>query len=95
MSELQRHGDLASVLKEREIPPSVRSEYVTAREGFDEADYISTEGIEPSLKAPIVPRLTRLLSVVYGDSRASDHAQEFVGIWREFGKSQSTLESWL
>jgi len=36
-----------------------------------------------------------LLSVVFGGTRALDQSQELVGIWREFGKSQSTLESWM
>lgn len=95
IAELQRHGDLASVLKARGIPPSEREEYLVARESFDEAEYISTKGVNLSLKAPIVPRMQRLLSVVFGGTRALDQSQELVGIWREFGKSQSTLESWM
>ncbi|MHA2041729.1 MAG: hypothetical protein ACW975_07695, partial [Candidatus Thorarchaeota archaeon] len=62
---------------------------------YDEASYISTDGIILALNPPLVPRLVRLLTMIMAEERANEIARQFVRAWRKFGTHQESLEQWL
>ncbi len=93
--QLQRFGGLKYLLKARGLTPSEREEYIRAREVFDEPNYMSTNGVDLTLKPPIVPRLTRMLGPVLGREKTETKVRELVRLWKKFGKEQSTLESFV
>ncbi|MHA3962770.1 MAG: hypothetical protein AM325_004445, partial [Candidatus Thorarchaeota archaeon SMTZ1-45] len=75
--------------------PSEREEYLQAREVFNESTYMTTNGIELSLKPPIITKLVRVLSPAFGKATAEAKTREMVRLWKMFGKTQSTLEQWV
>ncbi len=93
--ELQRYGGLRYLLKARGLTPSEREEYIRAREVFDEPSYMSTNGVDLTLKPPVVTRLTRILGLAWGREKAETKTKEIVRLWKKFGKEQSTLESFV
>ncbi|MHA1949874.1 MAG: hypothetical protein ACXAAO_07565 [Candidatus Thorarchaeota archaeon] len=93
--ELQRYGGLENLLKARGLTHSEREEYIHAREVFDEPSYISTTGVDLSLKPPVVTRLSHLLGPVLGMDKAESKTRELVRLWKDFGNTQSTLESFV
>jgi flap endonuclease-1 len=93
--ELQKHGGLAYLLRARGLTPSEREEYILAREVFDEPTYMSTKGVDLTLKPPVVTRLNRILRPALGKEKAESKTREMVSLWKKFGKEQSTLESYV
>jgi flap endonuclease-1 len=92
---LQRHGSLEGLLKARGFGRIERKEFMDGREAFDEASYISTEGISLALNPPIVPRLVRMLTMIMAEESAEKISRQFVKSWRKFGTYQESLEQWL
>ena len=92
---LQRHGSLEALLKAIGYGRIDRKEFMEGREAFDEASYISTEGIVHTLNPPLYPKLVRMLSVIMAKERAEEIGHEFVKLWKRFGSHQETLEQWL
>lgn len=93
--ELQRYGGLAYLLRARGLTPSEREEYIRAREVFDEPTYMSVNGVDLTLKPPVVTRLTRLLGPALGKEKAEVKTREMVRLWKMFGNTQSTLENFV
>jgi 5'-3' exonuclease len=93
--ELRKHGGLAYLLKARGLSPSEREEYIQAREVFTEPAYMSTNGVDLTLKPPVVPRLSRILTPARGREKAEAKTEELVRLWKKFGREQSTLESYV
>lgn len=92
---LQRHGGLEGLLKSRGYGRREREPFIQAREAFDEGGYISVAGVTLQLNPPIVPRLIRMLISLMSEERAEAIGKQFVGLWRQFGCRQETLEQWL
>ncbi|MHA1903669.1 MAG: hypothetical protein ACW968_06230 [Candidatus Thorarchaeota archaeon] len=92
---LQRYGSLVPVLKAKGVRASERESFVLAREVFDEPSHISVKGIEVTIKPPIVPRLVKILTPVMGQERAEVRTADFVRLWKDFGKEQTTIEQWV
>jgi flap endonuclease-1 len=92
---LQRYGSLEALLKARGYGRIDRKEFMEGREAFDEASYISTDGIVHTLNPPLYPKLVRMLSVIMAEERAAEISHEFVKLWKQFGSHQETLEQWL
>lgn len=92
---LQKYGGLEPLLKARGYSSSEREDYLDAREVFDEALYLSTDGIEVRLNPPLIPKILRALEMVMSTEYAQDVTQKLTSLWRSFGNHQSTLEQWL
>jgi 5'-3' exonuclease len=92
---LQRYGGLESLLKARGYSPIERREFMDGREAFDEASYISTQGIILDLNPPLVSKLMKLLTIFMVEERAEEIKLQFVKLWKQFGTRQETLEQWL
>ncbi|MFX0054580.1 MAG: hypothetical protein ACFFAX_15510 [Promethearchaeota archaeon] len=92
---LQRHEELEALLKARGYNPIERREFMDGREAFDEASYISTNGLFLDLNPPLVSKLTGMLTMFMAEDRAEEITRQFVGLWRKFGTHQETLEQWL
>ncbi|MHA2300474.1 MAG: hypothetical protein ACXACD_05925, partial [Candidatus Thorarchaeota archaeon] len=92
---LQRHGGLEALLKAKGYGRNDRKEFMDGREAYDEAGYLSTDGITLSLNPPIVPKLIRMLTMIMPEERANEIGRQFVGLWRKFGTHQESLEQWL
>ncbi|MFW9803480.1 MAG: hypothetical protein ACFFFC_12545 [Candidatus Thorarchaeota archaeon] len=92
---LQRHGGLEALLKARGYGPIERREFMDGRQAFDEASYISTNGLFFDLNPPLVSKLTGMLTMFMTENRAEEITRQFVGLWRKFGTHQETLEQWL
>ncbi|MHA2005224.1 MAG: hypothetical protein ACW960_14150, partial [Candidatus Thorarchaeota archaeon] len=75
---LQRHGGLEALLKAKGYGRNERKEFMDGREAYDEASYISTDGIILALNPPLVPRLVRLLTMIMAEERANEIARQFV-----------------
>jgi flap endonuclease-1 len=92
---LQRHGGLVGLLKAQGYTASQREEFILAREVFDEPNYLSSSGINVSLRPPMVPSAVRLLGPVLGSEKAEIRVGEAVRLWKDFGRHQTTLEQWV
>jgi 5'-3' exonuclease len=92
---LQRHGSLEGLLKAKGYGRKEREELMDGREAFDEARYVSTDGISLSLNPPILSKLQRMLTMFMAEERAEEISHQFIGLWRKFGTHQETLEQWL
>ena len=92
---LHRHGGLESLLKARGYSSIERKEFMDGREAFDEASYISTNGIVLDLNPPLVSKLMGLLTIFMVEERAEETKLQFVRLWKQFGIHQETLEQWL
>lgn len=92
---LQRYGGLVPVLKARGVSVSERGSFIKAREVFDEPNYISTNGMEVSIRPPVVSRVVRMLIPAIGREKAEVQAADIVRLWKDFGKEQTTMEQWV
>lgn len=92
---LQRHGSLESLLKARGYGSIERGEFMNGRVAFDEANYISTNGIILNLNPPLVSKLMELLTIFMVEERAEQIKLQFMRLWKQFGTHQETLEQWL
>ncbi|MFW9888374.1 MAG: hypothetical protein ACFFER_09340 [Candidatus Thorarchaeota archaeon] len=92
---LQRHGGLESLLKARGYGSIERREFMNGRVAFDEASYISTNGIVLDLNPPLVSKLMGLLTIFMVEERAEQIKLQFMRLWKQFGTHQETLEQWL
>lgn len=93
--ELKRYGGLPYLLRARGLTPSEREEYIKAREVFNEPSYLSANGVNLTLKPPITTRLEKMLQLFAGKEGAEKKTKEIVRLWKVFGKTQSTLESFV
>lgn len=93
--ELRRYGGLKYLLRARGLSLSEREDYIRAREVFDEASFLSTKGVDLTLKPLITPRLVKLLEPVMGKDNAETKTRELIQIWKMFGSTQTTLESFV
>lgn len=93
--ELKRYGGLPYLLKARGMTPAEREEYIRAREVFDEPAYMNANGIDLTLKPPVTTKLERILQSAFGKEKAEKKTKEIVRLWKKFGKTQSTLESFV
>jgi flap endonuclease-1 len=91
---LQRFGGLEGILKARGFGISEREEFLTARRVLDEADHLSVNRVNSKLNAPMESRISELLLPIMGGESAEKQSREFVRIWKDFGKTQATLERW-
>ena len=66
-----------------------------AREVFDEPKYVSLNGVNVSLDAPIIPQVIEILRPVLGQENAEQQSRRFIQLWKNFGKEQTTLEQWV
>ncbi len=91
---LQRFGGLEGLLKARGFGVSDREEFLSARQVLDEADYLSVNRVNTRLNAPIESRIIEILSPIMAKEKAEKQGRELVNFWKDFGKSQATLERW-
>ncbi|MHA1909583.1 MAG: hypothetical protein ACW98Y_19950 [Candidatus Thorarchaeota archaeon] len=92
---LERHGGLEGLLKSKSYTTSQIEEYMLAREVFDEPKYVSLNGVNVSLGAPIIPQVIEILRPVLGQDNAEQQSRRFIQLWKNFGKEQTTLEQWV
>ncbi|MGY5875413.1 MAG: hypothetical protein RTU30_06685 [Candidatus Thorarchaeota archaeon] len=92
---LKRHRGLDGLLRSQGYSSFEREEFIRAREVFDEGRYLSLQGIDLKLKPPLVSKAVRLLSPVTGIERAERTLDSIVRLWKDFGRVQTTLESWI
>ncbi|NWF95605.1 MAG: hypothetical protein HXY34_05650 [Candidatus Thorarchaeota archaeon] len=93
--ELRRHGDLEAVLKARGVAEDERVSYRKARDVYDEVDFLSTDGVDLSVRSPVASRLEDLLRSVTGTDRASHMVKELMVLWKGSGVEQTHLEEWM
>ena len=91
---LRRHGGLENVLKAKGYSHSKREEFVTAREVFDEPNYLSVSNYKLKLNPPISSKLKRQLIPIMSNESAERTVQKVIKLWKNFGNRQSTLEQW-
>lgn len=91
---LKRFGNLEDILKYLGFDSLQREEYIKSRETFDEPNYISLNGINPCLNAPMISKLDAMLSLILGIEQAEQTCKEIVKLWKNFGSYQATLEAW-
>ncbi len=92
---LQKYGNLDDLLKARGYSSRERSDFLEAREVFDEANYISSSNVNLKLNPPLIPKILHSLEIVMSSDSAENTAQKLISLWRNFGNFQSTLEQWL
>ena len=83
------------MLKARGVPLSEREGFIRARQVFDESSFMSSKGVDLTLKPLMAPRLVRLLQPAIGKNRAEAKTRELIQIWKMFGNTQTTLESFV
>jgi flap endonuclease-1 len=93
--ELKRYGGLRYLLKARGLNLSEREDYIKAREVFDEASFMSAKGVNLTLKPLITPKLVKVLQPSMGKDKAEAKTRELIQIWKMFGSTQTTLESFV
>lgn len=93
--ELKRYGGLKYLLKARGLNLSEREDYIKAREVFDEASFMTAKAVDLTLKPLIAPRLVKLLQPAMGRDKAEAKTRELIQIWKMFGNTQTTLESYV
>ena len=92
---LRRYGGLEGLLKAHGYSHAERSEFIEAREVFDEASYMSAKDLCLTLNPPLVSKVIRTLETIMSSERAETIASKIVSLWRGFSNRQSTLEQWL
>ncbi len=92
---LQKYGGLEGLLKARGFIASERTEFLDARDTFNEVSYLNIETTEFKLNPPLVPKVLRALESVMPTERAENATQKITSLWKSFGNRQSTLEQWL
>ena len=92
---LQKYGGLEGLLKSRGLVAGERTDYLEARDAFNEASYLKIETDEFKLNPPLVPKVLRALETVMPAERAETTTQKITSLWKSFGNRQSTLEQWL
>jgi flap endonuclease-1 len=91
---LKRYGSLESVLKRGGMGIADIEQALRARETFSEVHYISTRDVDFRLHPPLTPRLVHLLTLSFGEERATEYSDRILRAWKEFGKTQTTLDQW-
>ena len=91
---LKRFGGLEALLKAKGFGVNDREKILSARQVLDEADSLSVGRVNTRLNAPMAPGIIEILSPIMTRATAEKHSREFVRLWKEFGKKQSTLERW-
>ncbi|MFW9953799.1 MAG: hypothetical protein ACFFD3_04525 [Candidatus Thorarchaeota archaeon] len=92
---LQRYGGLVGLLRSKGYSKSEIEGYVNARSMFEEANYISLNGVITNLNPPLVPKLIHLLEPIIGQENAERQSNHILKLWKDFGKEQTTLEQWV
>ncbi len=92
---LRRYGGLEGLLKAHGYSHAERSEFIEAREVFDEASYMSAKDLYLTLNPPLVSKFVGALEIIMSSKHAETIASRIVTLWRGFDNRQSTLEQWL
>ncbi len=92
---LKRFGSLDGVLKSKGVKLSEREAFLEARTVFDEAMHLSIDSIQTTFRPPSVPKINSLLTPITGQERAEQIGRESVSLWKNFGREQLTLETWV
>ncbi len=93
---LRRHGDLQSVLRHLGVSFEERDGLMRAREVFDEGEIsIHVGNTNFTLSPPLPSRLVKMLSLTMNEDRAEKITRDLVWSWKDFGNTQSTLESFV